>query len=111
MLAVTASPVALVTLGAFMRGIFHWRLAPWALVATGLKLLALPIFVYMVGTTAELDAMVVAASVLAAAMPTAVTTFVIAERYNTAPELVATTLVMSTVLSLLSISMLLLVLL
>jgi len=100
MLAATASPIALVTLGAFLHGAFKFKLAGYALIATTRKLLILPATIYIVGQLFALDAVVVSASVLATAMPTAVTSFVIAERYNAAPELVATTLFMSTVCSL-----------
>lgn len=110
MLATTASPIALVTLGAFLRGVFKFHLAGLALMATILKLVVLPFIVYLIGHTAGLDVTTITASVLAAAMPTAVTSFVVTEKYNAAPQLVATTLFMSTVCSLLTITATLLLL-
>lgn len=107
MLAATASPIALVTLGAFLYGVFEVRLAGLALVAAILKLLLLPFLVYGVGQATGLEVDVVITSVLAAAMPTAVTSFVIAEKYDAAPQLVATTLFVSTLCSLGTITVLL----
>jgi predicted permease len=105
MLAATASPIALVALGAFLRGAFKFRLAIPSFLAAGVKLLALPLFIYGAGLVFALDAEAVTASVLAAAMPTAVTSFVIAEKYHAASELVATTLFMSTILSFFTITL------
>jgi predicted permease len=111
MLAATASPIALVTLGAFLRGVFKFSLAGYALIASVLNLAVFPALIYVVGQWLSIPETTVTASVLAAAMPTAVTAFVVAERFNAAPQLVATTLFMSTVLSIFSISGVLLVLL
>lgn len=105
MLAATASPIALVALGAFLRGAFKFRLAVPSFLSASIKLLALPLFIYGAGLVFTLDAEAVTASVLAAAMPTAVTSFVIAEKYHAASELVATTLFMSTVLSFFTITL------
>ena len=107
MLAATASPIALVTLGAFLRGVFQFRLAGQALIATSLKLAAFPVVVFGVGQLFMLEPPLVTASVLAAAMPTAVTSFVIAEKYDAAPQLVATTLFMSTLCSLATVTVVL----
>ena len=107
MLAVTASPIALVGLGAFLYGIFRPQLALWGLFATSIKVVVLPIVVFLVGSLLGVDSVMLLASILAAAMPTAVTSFVIAERYNAAPELVATTLFISTITSLVTLSLLL----
>ena len=107
LLAATASPVALVALGAFLHGIFKPHLARLALFTSALKLFVLPLAIYGGSVLFGADPAIVAGSVLAAAMPTAVTSFVIAERYHAAPELVATTLCVSTVASLGTISLLL----
>ncbi len=104
MLAATASPIALVTLGAFLYGVFEFRLAGLALIASILKLTALPLAVFGVGHLFSLESAMISASVLAAAMPTAVTSFVIAEKYNAMPRLVASTLFMSTAFSLITIT-------
>ncbi len=99
MLGATASPIALVTLGAFLRGALDTRLLLPALTATTLKLMALPLAMFGAGIFFVLPEPAHAASVLAAAMPTAVTSFVVATKYNAAPRLVATTLVLSTLIS------------
>ena len=108
MLAATASPIALITLGAFLYKVFQPRLAMWGAVAASINLILLPFFIFIGGNIIGLDPSVIVASVLAAAMPTAVTSFVIAERYDAAPDLVATTLFMSTICSLGTISVLIL---
>jgi len=108
MLASTASPIALVTLGAFLHGVFKVRLAGLALLATILKLSVLPFLIYWTGEAFDLNDVFVSASVLAAVMPTAVTAFVVAEKYDAAPQLVATTLFLSTAASVVTISFVLL---
>ncbi len=108
MLASTASPIALVTLGAFLHGVFKFRLAGLALLATVLKLSVLPFLIFWTGEALDLSGVFVSASVLAAAMPTAVTAFVVAEKYDAAPQLVATTLFLSTAASVVTISFVLL---
>ncbi len=107
MLATTASPIALVTLGAFLYGVFELRLARLSLIASVLKLIVLPFVVFGVGHMFSLEPAMISASVLAAAMPTAVTSFVIAEKYDAMPKLVASTLFMSTSISLVTITVVL----
>lgn len=104
MLAGTASPLALVTLGAFLRGTFLSAHLKTAAGGVALKLIALPALVLLLGFLWGLSAPSIAASTLAAAMPTAVTAFVIAEKYRVEPALVANMLFVSTVASLVTLS-------
>lgn len=96
MLAGTASPIALVTLGAFLRGAFQFRLAGLALFGSLIKLGLFPFAMLSTAPWLGLSGDVLVASALASAMPTAVTAFVISEKYDAAPQLVATTLFLST---------------
>ncbi len=108
MLAATASPVALVTLGAFLRSAFKFKLVGLALLAGIGKLAILPFAIFAAGLLIGFDENLLTASVLAGAMPTAVTSFVIAEKYNAHPELVASALFVSTLASVATIPLVLL---
>jgi predicted permease len=107
MLAATASPVALVTLGAFLTGAFHVKLLPFAMIAALGKLALLPWAIITAGTVVGVEPALLTASALAAAMPTAVTSFVIAQKYRANPELVAAALFVSTLASVATIPLLL----
>jgi hypothetical protein len=99
MLAGTASPLALTTLGAFLYGKFakeHLGLSLWVV---GFKLVIFPFFILIVWKNFFPAVKGMEASFLAAAMPTAVTVFVISERYNIAPKFIAHIILLSTVLS------------
>ncbi len=111
LLATPASPIALITLGAFMYKSFIPKLAGWAVFGTAVKLAVLPLFLFIGGTLLDVDSEIMIASVLAGAMPTAVTSFVIAEQYDASPELVATTLFVSTLCAIGSLSLVLIMLL
>lgn len=104
LLAATASPLALFTLGAFLHG--HGRPKRWGtllLSSTG-KLIFLPVLAWLflpqlgLPTDASLQA-----SILLAAMPTAVTAFVLTESYHLDRDLAATTMVITTALSAVSV--------
>ena len=105
MLAATASPVALFALGAFLYGKFsvvHGKVYP---VTVALKLIALPVAIFFgaisMGGVSEF---VRNASLLAAAMPTAVTVFVISEKYDILPDFVAHVILVGTAFSVVTIS-------
>lgn len=105
MLGATASPAALFALGGFMRGKFEHRHLKLAFLASLVKLLAFPIVIYfLVRFFAGTASPAASVSALMASMPAAVTTFVIAEKYNLDKSFVANAILISTVLSLFSIS-------
>lgn len=99
MLGSTASPLALTTLGAFLYGKFsHEHLGP-SLLVVGLKLAVFPLFLFAIWKNFFPFVGGFEASLIAVAMPTAVTVFVIAERYNIAPKFIAHVILLTTVIS------------
>lgn len=104
MLGSTASPIALVTLGAFLYGKFAKEHVGLSLFAISMKLAILPLFIALAGKFILPDTSGLSASFIAAAMPTAVTVFVISEKYNIAPRFVAHTIVLTTLVSIATIS-------
>jgi predicted permease len=108
MVGAIASPAALITLGSFLYGRFVKDVVWFSILGSALKLFAFPILIFFVdillgGTVRE-----VSVSMLLAAMPTAVTTFVIAEQFDLDQSLVASTIVLSTVASVVTIPLVLL---
>ncbi|MDD3679516.1 MAG: AEC family transporter [Candidatus Shapirobacteria bacterium] len=101
MVGVTASPVALFSLGIFLcLCLLKRRLFP-SFILAGLKLIGLPLFMALIFAILGLDFRqpLVAVSLLQAAMPLAVTTFVLAQKYQLDQDLVANTIFISTLLS------------
>jgi predicted permease len=101
LLALTASPVALFALGAFLSGHKVKKDIPLIGLTVGLKLIALPLIAYILfenviqaGETVRLS------TILLASMPTAVTAFVLSESYKLDATFVAVTMLVSTILSL-----------
>lgn len=100
MLEQTASPLALFALGVFVHGKFSSSHRFAAALAASVKLAALPAFVYVLAGNAGIaDSAGMQASVLLAAMPTAVTTFVIAEKHKLDTALIANAILIGTALS------------
>lgn len=97
----TASPVALCALGIFLYKRFLKRRLSLALGASFLKLLAFPFFVWLVLDLAHIS--FDPALFLFAAMPAAVTSFVIAEQFKLDATLVGNVVVFSTIFSFISI--------
>jgi predicted permease len=111
MLAVTASPVALFALGAFMHGKFLKHHASLAGIAVILKLIAFPIIILVVFKLLNLAVIPNnTISALVASMPTAVTAFVIAEKYKLDESYVTNVILLGTAASLVTISVWLLML-
>jgi len=104
MLGSTASPVALVTLGAFLHGKFAKEHVGLSFLAISTKLAVFPLFIALAGKFIMPNTNGLSASFLAAAMPTAITVFVISEKYNIAPRFVAHTIVLTTLVSIATIS-------
>lgn len=98
MLGATASPVALFALGAFMYGRFAKKDMGPVVLISGLKMLAFPLVIFLSGfyllKTADLKVFSLLAST-----SVAVTTFVIAEKYNLNQSLVGNSIIISTILS------------
>lgn len=95
----TASPLALFTLGVFMYRKFSkqsWLLGGFAILT---KLIFLPIMVLVVSLLFGLSQEFTQVSILISAMPTAVTSFVLAEKYYLNEELTADVILVSTLLS------------
>jgi hypothetical protein len=107
LLAQTASPLALFALGGFLtRHRFtrsHWLSIT---IASGLKLTVLPLFfIALLGLT-TLDGASIELQTLLAATPTAVTAFVLTEKYKLSSELAGAVMLTSTVISVVSIPLL-----
>lgn len=105
LLSRAAIPAALMALGA---GLNRYRISgevPMALVLTGMKLLVLPGLVWLLTFFVfDLDILWARTAVLLACMPVGITVYVFSIRYRTCENLVATAIVLSCMLSVLSIS-------
>lgn len=105
MFAATASPIALLALGGFLRGRYDHSDFVNSLFVSTIKLVLFPLILfvlakYFLSFPSE-------PSILAASMPTAATVFVIAEKYNVVPKFIASTLFLTTVISIFSVSIIL----
>lgn len=98
----TASPLALFTLGVFMNRKFSKQ--SWLLggLAIGAKLVLLPLVVLLASLLLGYNKEFIQMSVLISAMPTAITSFILAEKYHLNNELAADIILVSTVLSIVS---------
>lgn len=108
MLGATASPVALFALGGFMRGKFIQKNFGLTSVIVGLKILVFPLFLLLLANWFNLNAVTLGVSVLSAAVPVAVTTFVIAEQYKLDKAFVGNAILLSTAASVFTLSVFLL---
>ncbi len=108
MLGATASPVALFALGAFIHGKFIQKHFGLTVLVSALKLIVFPLFVLLLTNWFSLSSIGISVSALVAAMPVAVTTFVIAEQYKLDKAFVANAILISTAVSIVTISMFLL---
>jgi predicted permease len=82
-----------------------------ALLLTGLKLVVHPLLVWVVAVPIlGLDGLWVSVAVMLAAMPTAVNTYLFAERYGAAPRVAARTVLLSSVFAVLTVSALIVLL-
>jgi predicted permease len=101
LLALTASPVALFALGAFLSGHKVKKDIPLIGLTVGLKLIALPLIAYILfENVIQADETARLSTILLASMPTAVTAFVLSESYKLDATFVAVTMLVSTILSL-----------
>lgn len=99
MLGATASPVALFTLGEFLYGKFFRKDLNLVFFTSFLKMIIFPMAVAAVGGFFMMSKNNIDMPVLLASMPVAVTTFVIAEKFNLDKELVGNSLFISTIFS------------
>lgn len=102
LLASTASPLALFALGAFLHG--HGRPKRWPTLITAsiAKLLLIPLGFALLLRLFGVSMAATSTSVVLAAMPTAVTAFVLTETYKLDRELSANVMVITTILSLIT---------
>ena len=106
LLGSAASPCALVALGAFLAQEARGRrpaLGATALL-TGLKLLALPVLVWLLAKLFGLPPLQAQTAVLAAALPTGTGPFMLAEYYRRPASVTSATILASTVLSVLTVA-------
>lgn len=100
MLGATSSPLALFSLGSFLGGRFVRQHLALALVPTTVKLLLLPVLTFLGFYLFNLKGPEADISVLLAAMPVAVNTFVLAEKFKLDKSYSANVILFSTVVSL-----------
>lgn len=100
MVAVTASPLALLALGGFIHGL-DWRKTKIAIVISPLvlKMIVLPLIAYVLFSNISAEKYIVDTSVLMASMPVAVTAFVLADEYKLKKENVAVAIMFSTIVA------------
>ncbi len=99
MIAGTASPIALITLGAFLHS-RHPRQNVWALgYVTIYKLLVLPLITGLIVGMSSLGAGLSHAVILYSGMPVAVTAFVVSQKYKLDAAFVAVAMLVTTVVS------------
>ncbi len=103
-LGVTASPVALFALGGFLYGRFLKKDMGWVLFVSSLKLIIFPLivisgFLLIFGNAALMMSPIAKVLTLLSSMPVAVTTFVIAERFNLNKTIISSAILISTVAS------------
>lgn len=107
MLGATASPVALFALGGFIHGKFIRRHLGLVGMSAVLKLMIFPIFVALLAYIFRVASYQASIATIFAGMPTAVTAFVVAEKYQLDKGFVANCIIISTIASLVTISALL----
>lgn len=108
MVAAIASPAALIALGSFLHGRFVRDVVWFSILGSAIKLFAFPILIFFADIMIGGGVREVSVSMLLAAMPVAVTTFVIAEQFDLDQSLVASSIVLSTVASVVTIPLVLL---
>ncbi|MDO8470230.1 MAG: AEC family transporter [bacterium] len=104
----TASPIALIALGAFLRGTFVRDAAWHAALATALRLLIAPVVVFLGIALIGSRFQELGIATILAAMPVAVTTMSVADELDLEQSVVASSIVMSTLLALVTVPLILL---
>ncbi len=104
MLAASASPVVLIALGMFIADKIKFDKELWHAVAiSSMKLILMPLIFIVVAITLKLKAEF-DISILEAAMPVALTNFALAEIYPIDKKIIANSIIISTVLSLITLT-------
>ena len=107
MLGNAASPVALFALGVFLYGSLEKKnIGKIALIST-LKLVVLPLIFLVLSVYLGLTGKQKSISILEAGMPIAITSFVLAEKFNMDKKMVSNSIIISTIVSLLTITIML----
>jgi malonate transporter and related proteins len=107
MLGAAGPPLALACLGASLPGLTRSAIGAEAAIASVLKLAALPTLVWLIGQLAHLSGLPLAVAVLTGGMPTGANAFLLARRAETLLRISATTVLITTMLSLVTLSALL----
>jgi predicted permease len=108
MVGAAASPVALFCLGATLVAFDARRDWPSALLCAGLKLLFMPVLVWLVGWAVGLPPLQMAVAVVTAALPTGANAFFLSRRYVVGAERSGATVLLSSILSVVTLTTLLL---
>ncbi len=103
LLAVTASPIALFALGSFLSLRQHQLSTGLLILPVILKIMVFPLFVFGLLTLFQLPLEQIKMSAFLSTMPTAITTFVIAEKFKLDETLIASALLITTALSVITI--------
>jgi predicted permease len=107
MLGAAGPPLALACLGASLPGFGRGAIGTEVVTATILKLAVLPALVWLIGRMADLPALPLAVATLTGGMPTGANAFLLARRADVPLEITATTVLIATLVSLITLSALL----
>lgn len=99
MLAATASPLALITIGGFLYGHKKFIYKELAALASTLKLIGMPLLAWVIYQSFNLPKVTGSSAILMSAMPVAVTAFIIAEKYELDSRFVAIVMLVTTITS------------
>ncbi len=104
-LGATASPVALFALGGFLYGRFSKINVGWAIIVSFLKLIIFPLIIiggfllFFKGGAVSNMPSIAQVVILLSSMPVAITTFVIAEKFNLNKDIISGAILISTIAS------------
>lgn len=101
-----ASPAALFCLGGTLVAFDARRDWPSALICTSVKLLVMPLLVWLVGQAIGLPPLAMAVALITAALPTGANAFFLSRRYAAGAERSGATVLLSTLLSVVTVSLL-----
>jgi hypothetical protein len=108
MIASSASPVALIAIGAFLYDAKLGGRIREITILSSLKLVLFPVTVLLISLASSFGNLAFESSLLQAAMPVAITTFILAHKFDTESDFVASAIVISTLASIVSLSVVLL---
>jgi len=105
MVALTASPLALFTLGAFLNEKFTPKYLGYAVALSIFKIIVFPLTAIVALINFNLSNENLSISVIGASMPIAVTVFILTEKYNLDSKLAASGIVISTITSFVTVTL------